>query len=102
MTLIEKLRAIENMKVGSLFPDWLGGSGGMNCGWGPPLSALCKEAADEIDRLRSENEIAKEAMKDFPAPIDDWSWMRKHPRFFELFNQRLGNWLRSELMREVS
>lgn len=47
MTLVEKLRFVENLKPGDHFPDWMGGYNG----WGPPLSQLCKEAADKIEAL---------------------------------------------------
>jgi hypothetical protein len=45
--LIQRLREIERLKVGDPAPDWL-------CianGWGPALSELCGDAADEIESL---------------------------------------------------
>ncbi len=55
MTLVEKLRFIQHMKLGDPWPQFLGGGGYTN-NWGKPLSELAGEAANEIERL--ENLIA--------------------------------------------
>ena len=44
--LVERLRQIQNTKGGRI--DWLPPNG-----WAEPLSKLCGDAADEIERLRS-------------------------------------------------
>lgn len=46
--LLEKLRQIANAQVGGPMPPCLGEYNA----WGEPLSAICKEAADEIERLQ--------------------------------------------------
>ena len=48
MTLIEKLRILQHLPIGSEWPEFLGGGY-----WRPSLSALCGEAADEIERLQA-------------------------------------------------
>lgn len=50
LTLVEKLRMLGSLQVGDTMPAWLDIPGG----WGPPLSALANQAADEIERLRRE------------------------------------------------
>ena len=52
MTIIEKLRTLESLPVGSQWPDFLGGIG-FHSNWGPPLSAISGEAANEIERLQA-------------------------------------------------
>jgi hypothetical protein len=45
--LLAMLRKIQNLKPGDMMPEeWGPGE------WGTPLSKLCGEAADEIERLR--------------------------------------------------
>ena len=44
--LVERLRQIQNTKDGQI--DWLPPNG-----WAAPLSKLCGDAADEIERLQS-------------------------------------------------
>ncbi len=48
--IIEKLRRIAATEIGAPLPEELQSPNG----WGPPLSKLLNEAADEIERLRAE------------------------------------------------
>ena len=48
--LVEKLRSIANSKVGDPMPPCL--IGDTEWDWARPLSKICKDAADEIERLR--------------------------------------------------
>lgn len=57
--LVDKLRAIAVLKVGEPFPEWLGSDGS----WGPPLSKLCGEAADELERCYAGRALLDEEMK---------------------------------------
>lgn len=45
--LVERLRTVEQLKVGDRPPAWMGGPNS----WGTPLSILCGEAADKIEGL---------------------------------------------------
>lgn len=49
-TLVEKLRVLGSLRAGDTIPTWLD----IPNGWGPALSALANQAADEIERLRRE------------------------------------------------
>jgi hypothetical protein len=46
--IVERLRALEHLKVGDPCPEWL-----PPMHWGPVVSKLVGEAADTIERLRS-------------------------------------------------
>jgi hypothetical protein len=48
-TMMARLRELQNLKPGDSFPVWMHGHNS----WGPPVSALCGAAADEIERLRA-------------------------------------------------
>lgn len=48
-TMMARLRELQNLKPGDSFPVWMHGHNS----WGPPVSALCGWAADEIERLIS-------------------------------------------------
>jgi hypothetical protein len=51
MDLIEKLRVVGALKLGDDWPSFLSSTPN-GWDWGPPLSEMCREAADEITRLR--------------------------------------------------
>ena len=49
LDIVGKLKMIADSKVGDPMPACLGGD---QFDWATPLSKLCQEAADEIERLR--------------------------------------------------
>lgn len=49
MDVVDKLRSIEVLTPGQKIPEWANQPNG----WGGALSAMCKEAREEIERLRS-------------------------------------------------
>lgn len=45
--LLGRLRDLEELPIGAAAPAWMD-----NNNWGPAISLLCKEARQEIERLR--------------------------------------------------
>ena len=45
-----RLKTVGALKPGDQPPEWMNAAGGS---WGNPISQMCREAAEEIERLRS-------------------------------------------------
>lgn len=67
LDIVNKLRQIANAEVGGAMPECLRApddkTGFDSWHWGPPLSAICKEAADEIVRLQEYEWMYKDLCK---------------------------------------
>ena len=46
MDILDKLRELERLQIGSPIPGWIGSN------WGIGIAEMCREAADEIEELR--------------------------------------------------
>lgn len=74
MTLLEKLRELEQLQAGEHFPQWLM-LNGLSGGGG--LREVFKEAADEIERLKGALPSKTKALEEYDAAMQAREAMEK-------------------------